>query len=41
MRWIYDEMIDPSAQELNNAGKKGWEIYATDGNIYKLKRLVK
>ena len=39
IKWIYDELTSPTIAELNAAGKKGWEVYATDGTIYKLKKV--
>lgn len=39
MIWQYDELIDPTLDQLNYAGQNGWEVYATDGSTYKLKRM--
>lgn len=40
MRYMYTNLEDPSIEELNQAGKQGWEVYATDGKIYKLKKVM-
>ena len=37
----YDTLTDPTDAELNDAGAKGWEVYATDGRIYKVKKVFK
>lgn len=41
MKWKYTTLIDPTDEELNNAGENRWEVYATDGKVYKLKREIK
>ena len=40
-KWQYDELIDPTLEQLNDAGDRGWEVYFVDGTTYKLKRRVK
>lgn len=39
-KWIYDELENPTIEELNIAGSNGWEVYATDGYLYKMKRKI-
>lgn len=40
MRWIYDSLNAPTEDELNRIGSLGWEVYWTDGTLYKLKKQV-
>lgn len=36
----YTTMIDPTDEQLNKAGENGWDVYWTDGTVYKLKKLM-
>lgn len=40
MRYLYDELNSPTLEELNRAGANGWEVYWTDGTLYKIKKVV-
>jgi len=40
-QYIYAELNEPTLDELNQAGLNGWEVYWTDGSLYKLKRVTK
>lgn len=41
MKWKYVTLNEPTDDELNTAGERGWEVYATDGQTYKLKKAIK
>jgi len=37
-KWEYQELLNPSLEELNAMGSNGWELVGTDGFKYTFKR---